>query len=34
MTIEKYVKTLDPNHSYWLADDGDIERLNDVEPTA
>ena len=34
MTIEEYVKTLDPNHSYWLADDGDTKRLNDVEPTA
>ena len=34
MTIEEYVKTLDPNHSYWLADNGDTKRLNDVEPTA
>lgn len=34
MTIEEYVKTLDLNHSYWSADNGDTKRLNDVEPTA
>lgn len=33
MTIEEYVKTLALNHSYWLADDGNTKRLNDVEPT-
>ena len=34
MKVEEYLKTLDPNYSYWLADGGNTKRLNDIEPTA
>ena len=34
MTAKEYVKTLNPNNSYWLIDGCDVERLNEVPATA
>ena len=34
MTAKEYVKTLNPNNSYWLINGGYTERLNEVPATA
>ena len=34
MTAKEYVKTLNPNNSYWLINGYDVERLNEVPATA
>lgn len=34
MTVKEYVKTLNPNNSYWLINGYDVEQLNEVPATA
>ena len=34
MTAREYIKNLNPENSYWEIKEGDLERLNEVQPTA
>lgn len=34
MKFKEYLKTLDPKNSYWLIENGDVARLNNIPATA
>ncbi len=31
MTLKQYINTLDKNKAYWLMNEGDLERLNNIQ---